>query len=197
MKKKLFVVLSLITMVLLSANVYAQEGSASRAGFQIGGYLPLGDWSKNVSAGIGGSALYNYKITSGISLTGAIGYYNFPAKHKLSETATVNDTGDYEYTVVPFLAGLRVGFGPSDQAFQPYVGFELGFFITSSDYKMKVEGGSVVTVDNDSPSPFGFAPAIGFRLKLGLDVDLDVNAKFNIAKEVNHLGLNLGVMFRI
>ena len=196
MKKKLFVVLSLITMILFSANVYAQEGSASRAGFQIGGYLPLGDWSDHVSAGIGGSALYNYKITSGISLTGAVGYYNFPAKHELSETAAVGETGDYEYTVVPFLAGLRVGFGPSDQAFQPYVGFEVGFFITSSDFKRKTTSG-VDKVDNESPSPFGFAPAVGFRLKLGLDVDLDINAKFNIAKEVNHLGINLGVMFRI
>ena len=197
MKKKLFFVLSLITLILFSTNAYAQEGSASRAGFQVGGYLPLGDWSDLVSAGIGGSALYNYKITSGISLTGAIGYYNFPAKNELPDGALPGTEGGFEYTVVPFLAGLRVGFGPSDQAFQPYIGFEVGFFITSADYKYKKPDGTVGTGDADTPSPFGFAPAVGFRLKLGLDVDLDVNAKFNIAKEVNHLGLNLGVLFRI
>jgi len=196
MKKKLFTIVSLFIMSLISANLYAQE-SMSRAGFQIGGYLPLGDWSDNVSAGIGGSALYNYKITSKISLTGAIGYYNFPAKNELADDAVADSKGSYSYTVVPVLAGLRIIIGPDDQAFQPYVSCELGFFLASGDYKMKTAAGSVVTVNAEPPSPFGFAPAVGFKLRLGLDVDLDVNAKFAIAKELNHLGLNVGVMFRI
>lgn len=196
MKKKLFIVVSLFIMSLFATNLYAQE-SLSRAGFQIGGYLPLGDWSDNVSAGIGGSALYSYKITSKIALTGAIGYYTFPTKNELADNASPGQTGDYSYTVVPLLAGLKIGIGPSDQAFQPYVGFELGFFLASANCKIKEINGTVGTRDLEPPSPFGFAPAVGFKLRLGLDVDLDANAKWNIAKELNHLGLNVGVMFRI
>jgi len=183
-------------MSLISANLYAQE-SSSRAGFQIGGYLPLGHWSNDVSAGIGGSALYNYKITNKIALTGAIGYYNFPSKNELADNALPDKTGDYSYTIVPFLAGLQILIGPSDQAFQPYVSCELGFFLASANCKIKEINLTVGTRDLEPPSPFGFAPAVGFKLRLGLDVDLDVNAKFAIAKELNHLGLNVGVMFRI
>jgi hypothetical protein len=196
MKKKLFFVVALIAMLFLSTNLYAQE-SSSRAGFQIGGYLPLGGWSDNVSAGIGGMGLYNYKITSKIALTGAVGYFTFPSKDELPDVAEPGKKGSWSYAVVPFLAGLKVGFGPDDQAFQPYISCELGFFLASADYKMKTESGTVVTVNAEPPSPFGFAPAVGFKLKLGFDVDLDVNAKFNIAKEINHLGLNIGILFRI
>jgi len=156
--------------------------------------LPLGDWSDFVSAGIGGSAMYNYKITSGISLTGAIGYYNFPAKDDVGEA--LESIGNYSYTVIPLLAGIRVGFGPGDQAFQPYIGFELGLYFASYEYELRTSSGTV-PVSPDGLSPFGFAPAVGFRLKLGLDVDLDVNAKWNIATDVSHLGINAGVMFRI
>ena len=192
MKKKLFIVISLIAMFLFTANLYAQE-SSSRAGFQVGGYLPLGDWSDLVSAGIGGSALYNYKITGNISLTAAIGYYNFPAKDELGQE--LESIGNYSYTVVPFLAGLKAGFGPKDQAFQPYIGLELGFFYSSFDYEVRISSGTIK--GSESITPFGFAPAVGFTLKLGLDVSLDVNAKWAIAKDVNHLGINAGVMFRI
>jgi hypothetical protein len=193
MKKNLFIIVALFMTLFFSTNLYAQE-SSSRAGFHIGGYLPLGDWSKHVSAGIGGMGLYNYKITSKISLTGALGYFNFPSKTEVGEA--LESKGNYSYTVVPFLAGLKVLMGPDDQAFQPYIGFELGFFLTSSDHEMRTSNG-IVKVSGESVAPFGFAPAVGFKLRLGFDVDLDVNAKWNIAKDVNHLGLNVGIMFRI
>lgn len=193
MKKKILVVLSLVTMFLFSGNLYAQE-SASRAGFQVGGYLPLGDWSDFVSAGIGGSVLYNYKLTSKIAFTAAAGYYNFPSKDELGDV--VGATGNWNYTVIPILAGLKVGFGPSDQAFQPHIGLELGFFLPSAEYEYRTETG-VLTADPKPESVFGFAPSVGFDFRLGLDVDLIASVKWNIAKKLNHLGINVGAMFRI
>jgi outer membrane protein W len=193
MKKKILIVLSLVTMFLFSGNLYAQE-SSSRAGFQVGGYLPLGDWSDWVSAGIGGSALYNYKITGRIALTGAIGYYNFPSKDDVGDA--VGSMGNWSYTVIPILAGLKVGFGPTDQAFQPYIGLELGFFMPSAEYEYKTENGTH-TVDAKAETQFGFAPAVGFKFRMGLDVDLDINAKWNIVSDLSHLGINVGIMFRI
>jgi hypothetical protein len=62
-------------------------------------------------------------------------------------------------------------------------------------HQYKTSAGLNLTLPQGS-SLFGFAPVIGFRLRLGLNVDLDINAKWNIAKDVNHLGLNLGVIFR-
>ena len=220
MKKKLFVVLSLITMILFSANLYAQKGGAFRVGFQLGGYLPpehslkkdlkdlydqyfdkLGEylpperWSDVVSNGIGVSVLYNHKIISTISITGTIGYYTFPSKQDVGEA--IGSVGDFSYVISPILAGLRVGLVHDDQAFQPYVGFDLGVFLTSYQYKEKQSTGTYGTVIASpyGSSLFGFAPAVGFRLRIGSNVDLDVNTKWNIAKDINHLGLNLGVLF--
>jgi len=209
MKKNLFVALSLFTMIFLSTNVYSQEDSTSRGGFQLGGYLPFGKGSDLVSLGIGGSVIYNYKFTDKIYFTGALGYYNF-----LKGDAILFETGKnmtvsgyyytyYTYTIVPFLAGVQYDILPPYKTIQPYIGTELGFIVFRSHQEIHLENLSgirdrdVINVHGTLAGDLCFAPAVGFRVKLGLDVVLDVNAKWNIATDdVRRLGLNIGVLFR-
>ena len=197
MKKKLLIALYLVTMILFSANLYAQAGGSSHVGFQLEGYLPVGDWSDLVSAGIGGSVLYNYKTTDKISITGAIGYYNF-----LKGDAILFEAGNfyYTYTIVPFLVGIQYAVLSDDKTSQPYIGCELGLLNITPNYETHFEMNErnvILTGNIKTRTRFVFAPAVGFILKLVSDVNLDINAKWNIIKDVNHVGLNLGLLFRI
>ena len=219
MKKKLFIALALVIMILFSVNLYAQEGSSSRVGFQLGGYLPMGDWSsvsnlRIVSVGIGGSVLYNYKTASKISITGAIGYYYF-LKGDIDKTDYIsprptNISGIYyTYTIVPFLTGVQYAVLSSDKTLQLYIGCELGLlFVTSHSEAIGTEGNVISTSSGETLSRFVFAPVVGFRLRLGSDVDLDINAKWafveyrnytgiNFGMQYDHAGINFGLLFRI
>ena len=220
MRKKLFIALALVIMILFSVNLYAQEGSSSRIGFQLGGYLPVGDWSsvsslRIVSVGIGGSVLYDYKTTDKISITGAVGYYHFlkgdlDELDYLSPHKPIDISGNYyTYTIVPFLAGVKYAVLHADKTFQPYIGCELGFlFVTSHTERMGTEGDVISTDNGETLSRFVFAPAVGLRFKLGTNVDLDINAKWafveyrnytglNFGMQYDHAGINLGLLFRI
>ena len=216
MKKKLFIALALVIMIISYGNLYAQEGSSSRIGFQVGGYLPLGEyWSDDVSTGIGGSALYNYKIIDKISLTGAVGYYHFLKgdpiyQYGMDENETNIIGLGYYYitcTIVSVLGGLQYNILSADKTVQPYVGCESGLFLVTFNWERIKPEGNVFDTGAKTRSCFGFAPAVGFRFKLGLNVDLDVNAKWSFVEyrddldnyklQYNHIGLNFGLLFRI
>lgn len=150
--KKVIVVLAVIIMMFgFTSKSDAQQ---MKAGVQLGVALPIGDWSDWVSTGFGGIATFHYELKPEITLTGALGYYSFGSSSDVSNI--LGSYGDYSYSIVPIVAGLRYNLGKSNEQFRPYVGAEIGFYMASYSYKAGYAG---YTMEFDaSETEFGFSP---------------------------------------
>jgi outer membrane protein W len=191
MKKVLFIFALTALFFTASTPLRAQQ---MRVGVQIGAAIPVGgDWSDWVSTGIGGIGTFHYVLNQKVTLTGALGYYSFGSKNSLANTYLA--VGDYSYSVMPIVVGLRYNMGKESESFQPYLGGEIGFFVKTWSFKVNLLGYSASS--DYSATDFGFSPMAGFRFILNKDVDLDVNAKYSIVSDAGHLVFNFGAIFNI
>ncbi len=190
MKKLLFVTTVIMMLFTVSTPANSQQ---MRVGVQIGAAIPVGDWSDWVSTGIGGIGTFHYVLNQKISLTGALGYYSFSSKEDMSNA--IGAWGDYSYSVMPIVVGIRYGLGKENESFQPYLGGELGFHVVSGSWKVNIVGYSAEV--SESETDFGFSPIIGFKFNVNKDVDLDINAKYSFISDFGHLVFNAGVIFNI
>jgi hypothetical protein len=110
-----------------------------------------GGAGENVGTGYGGAAAFYYQLlTRNTFISASVGYNAFEG-----------------FTIIPLLIGARYNF--SITGFQPYIGVELGLYLTS--YDNTVIGSS---------SDFGLQPKIGFRYPLSPGLDFDASIKYHI-----------------
>lgn len=184
---KRFTTLLVVMMVALSLNTSAQI----RIGGQVGVALPMGNLGDVVSTGFGFHGLFVYQLQPQLELTGLIGYTTFGSK-------TTDIYGDYSFSMVPVLAGIRYSFSPEgENPFRPYVGAELGLIFSTVSYKTDFGffGGSQEF--SASSTDFCFAPQVGMYYALSPAIDLDANLKFNVISDANYIGINAGILYRL
>lgn len=114
MKKMLLVFSAVMFLFTVSTPVYSQ---GMRVGVQIGAAIPVGDWSDYVSTGIGGIGTFHYELNKKLSATGSLGYYSFGSSEDMKDQYLA--IGDYSYTIIPIVVGLRYGLGKEGESFQP------------------------------------------------------------------------------
>lgn len=166
----------LLAVGLCSISNFAQ---AQLKRFSIGPYVevgsPVGDFKDTHKTGFGGGLNADIKLIAGLGVTGSAGFMYFPGK-TLAEGTT-------EEMKVESLKALPVKVG---------VKYKFPFPLLY----VKVEGGPVTFVGNDTydGTAFAFAPGLGIRF-----LGLDVQAKYEIwrkdGENLSFVGLKAGYNF--
>ena len=153
--KKVFYLLTL--SVLIASTSFAQddkkttkEGTSLSVGLEAG--LPLGDFGKGSSFGIGGSVKAGLPIFDGGAVTLSAGYMSFMAK-------TVSGVKGNATGIIPIKAGLR---------FRISEGFygepQLGVSMVNAKYLSVDQNGNPTTVSANK-SYFTYAAGVGYMMK--------------------------------
>jgi hypothetical protein len=112
--------------------------------------IPGGAGESN-GTGFGGAAAFYYQLLTRVTfISASVGYNSFDG-----------------FTITPLLIGARYNFALT--GLQPYIGFELGMYLFSSDNTLV-----------GSSSEFGFQPKIGLRYPLSPGLDFDASLKYHI-----------------
>ncbi len=177
MKKVIFV---LVVLSFFALNLNAQQGKMYvGGGLELG--LPVGDWSDAAGTGIGGTARFEYTITSKIVAMVTAGYISFGGQE---------DEGfSYSYSAVPFLPGVKYYLQNG-----LYGMAELGLHFFTFDVDYPEEYGSFFGGDfSSSSSEFTLSVGGGYETKVGDNLYLDANVKFAIISDASYLGARVGV----
>lgn len=194
MKRILLIFTTLVILFTASDCVKAQ--GAMNVGGQLTLAVPTGDLGNVVSTGFGFIGTFGYKYMPNIDITGKIGFVSFGEKSGLSGFA------DYSFSVIPILVGGKMYLGVGE--ILPYVGADLGLYMSSVSSSSKVEyynpwTGTTTTITSDvsgSDTDLGFSPQFGVKYGLAPNIMLDANLAYNIifsGGNSSYLGINVGV----
>ena len=156
----------LVTIVIaLTVGVFVARAQNGNIGARIGleGALPVGNMSKSIGIGVGGSFVGIYELKESAKVTLTLGYLNFAER---------NNSG-ISYSLIPVLAGYRLGLE------QLYIEPQLGF--TS----MKVKSNIIDSGKSIANTKIGYGIGAGYLLG-NVDIGLryqDISANgggFNI-----------------
>lgn len=158
--KKIITILIVLTICTLSAQ--AQRGNKG-ASIGLDVALPVGNMSKSLGVGIGGSLKGFYGLRDEADVTLTLGYINFAEKDNLG----------ISYSLIPVLAGYRLKLD------QVYLEPQFGFTI------MNVKSDVVNAEKSTSNTKIGYGIGVGYlmgNLDLGLRFqDISANGGgFNI-----------------
>lgn len=190
--KRIF--LGFIVLSILFTFTYTSKAQEMKFGMQAGIALPLGDFGDVASTGFGALGTFHYGLKSDIILTGALGYYYFGSDKDISDA--LGSYGDYSYSIIPLVAGVRYHLGKKAEQFNPYIGGEIGLYFVSFSYKINWPYSGTKEY-SDSDTKFGLSPMVGFTYSLQKNLVLDVNAKFSVVEDLNHFVINAGVIFNL
>ncbi len=147
-----------VVVFLLVLNVSAQKGKSEEtkpfkfsAGVEAA--LPVGNFGKNATFGIGGSAQADYKVATNVDITLNAGYISFGGKSR-----AIAGLGTFKFPTqnyIPVLAGAKFNFAEN-----VFGSVQLGVTFTS------FSGGT------GSTSVFTFAPGVGYKFSKNLDAIL-------------------------
>lgn len=155
----------------------------------LGLFLPLGTFGDGYKMGFGVIGTGHFRLEKDFWLTGSIGYTSFSGK----------DVGGYGFSfsnptvsIIPILAGCRYDFIQKGEKWFPYIGAELGFFITSVSSNEH---------DLGSSTDLGLTLKGGIRYNLSPGWDFDGQLKFynNFGNGVsaNFFGIQAGVCYSL
>ncbi len=216
-----------LTLVFLLAVTVAQ--AQLRLGLSPAYALPTGDFGAINKNGYGGSASAKYQLSERFALTSNFSFYAFGrAGEDLGDLAEIFGISPNTVNLLN-LIGLdiqipRTNFFPVNLGFEyyllkgkvkPYVGFDIGFFITDTetisldlrqldgvvDLPSGVSLGVIELNANDAN--FGLGPVLGcaYELSEGLVLDLNLRANGIIVPDkkaaATVVTFNLGVFFQI
>jgi hypothetical protein len=174
-----------IVFLLAAPSLFAQQ--PIMLGGQLGIGLPMGDFSDNLSTGIGVQGTILYQLQPKLNLVGHLGYTRFGYK-------TSSTVASGSYSVIPIVAGARYDLGEDN--FKPYVQGEIGLYFASWTTSITTPFGN--NEYSDSENNFGIAPSVGFTLPLKPNLFLDVNLKYTMiftdVVSTEYLGLNAGIV---
>lgn len=174
--KKIFLALSIVA-VSFAANAQSNEGFHVAGGLHVA--LPLGDFGKASSFGVGAQVQGEYVFAENISGTFTTGYTSFMGKSVDEPTGYDINTGQYTYSKVklpatgyiPFLAGIRFYAAPSF-----FIGGKLGYGLLS--------GGG------ESDGAFNYQPEIGYNAEK-FQVAAGYNGLSKNGASLSHIGLSV------
>lgn len=168
MKKGIVVLLALFVVGSLCAQMtFGVNGELA---------MPMGDFGDIVGMGFGGTVQGEYPINETIVATASAGYLMWNGKDAFE---------DWSYSCIPIKAGAKYHFGDMGL----YGIFELGMYMFTIEWEFLG-----ATLD-DSESEFGFAPGIGYQMPMGEKMKLDISAQYEIAGDIDFLGIDIGVRF--
>lgn len=162
MKKFLFA----SVLALVSFGAFAQDEKPLKFSLGADVALPMGDFGKASSLGIGGSAQANYNLDESLALTLNAGYMNYTYK---------SSVGGGSAGIVPVLAGIEYNFTP-----QVFGSGQLGMSFSTTS------GGG---------SSFTYAPGVGFRFGENFSALLKYQAWSKSSVTSSQIGLRLAYSF--
>ncbi len=178
-----------IAVTALVFNVSAQKSSSDDQPlkFSIGieAALPLGDFGKVSSFGIGGTAQVDYTIKESLAVTLNAGYISFSGKSTtipaysiggVTVPATTIKYGNVGY--IPVLAGVKYSFTDA-----LYGSAQLGLTIASAS------GGG------ESSSTFTYAPGVGYKFTENIDALLKYTGYSANGGSTSTIGLRVAYTF--
>jgi opacity protein-like surface antigen len=173
--------------VLLFAGIMKTEAAGNKLmtiGAEVGVQVPTGNFGDIGGTGYGINANYSYYFQSNFSVNFSLGYYKWGTKTDFQGV-------DITFSDVPFLGGIQYIFKGSD--FHPYIGLEIGFHFTSTNYDYVVTGFGLNKSDSDTR--FGFSPIVGIIFPASKEMDIRANLKYNVIDNGNHFGINAGIIY--
>ena len=168
MKKIAFCALVTAIVLLASVSAPAQENSmAVGAGFDV--MLPVASFGDQWSTGFGGTAQFDYAVTTHTTVTGKIGYLTWSGKQAYYTSAAITNFSA-SYSGVPILVGVK--YYPHlfvTQAQTPvrvYGHLELGLMFGSTSASGSYKGyfGTYSLSTSASKTDFTIVPSIGAEI---------------------------------
>ena len=162
--------LILFVALTLSTSLFAQK-----PGISIGGnvYFPVGDWADLANIGYGGSVTYEHPLGKGIAGVIYSGYTYFGG-----------DTENFNWTMVPVLAGAKFYFTPKQDW---YIGALIGANLTT----LKTDIGDV------SETEFAGNVNFGYEVKTSEKGAVDISAGFVYIDQLSYFGMRLAYIFKL
>jgi opacity protein-like surface antigen len=143
-----------IAIICISISAFAQKkgDDLQMLKFSVGveTALPLADFGKAYSFGIGGTAQADYKVADDLALNVNAGYISFLPK---SITAFGATSKGKAVGYIPILAGVR-------------------YYFTDEVFALAQLGITIATANGTSSSAFTYAPGIGYKFSDNVDAAL-------------------------
>lgn len=171
-----------VAVYMLVVNVSAQKGKSEetkpfRFSAGLESALPLGNFGKNATFGIGGSAQADYKVANNVDISLNAGYISFGGKSRI-----ISGLGTFKFSTqnyIPVLAGAKFHFSEkifgSTQLGVTFIPFE------------SVSG---------SESTFTFSPGVGYKFSKYFDAVLKYTAySATSLGTASTIGLRVGYTF--
>jgi hypothetical protein len=135
--------------------------------------LPLGDFGKASTFGIGGTAQADYKVTDDLALNINAGYISF-----LPKSTTVLGTTFKGKAVgyIPILGGIR-------------------YYFSENVFALAQLGVTIATASGTSSSLFTYAPGIGYKFSDNVDAALKYTGYSKNSNNSSTIGLRIAYTF--
>jgi hypothetical protein len=197
MKKIAFCAIVTAIVVLTSVSAPAQENNmAVGAGFDI--MLPMGTFGDQWSTGFGGTAQFDYAVSTHTTVTGKIGYLTWSGKQAYYTSSSSVTNFSASYSGVPVLVGVKyyphLFVTQSQTPVRVYGHLELGLMFGSSSVSGSYRGflATYSLSTSASKTDFTIVPSIGAEIPVVPKGAIDVSVRyFDIASHGN-FGFRVG-----
>ena len=196
MKKIAFCAMVIAIALLASVSAPAQENSmAVGAGFDV--MLPMGTFGDQWSTGFGGTAQFDYAVSTHTTVTGKIGYLTWSGKQSYYTSAAITNFSA-SYSGVPILVGVK--YYPHlfvTQAQTPvrvYGHLELGMMFGSTSVSGSYKGyfATYSLSTSASKSDFTIVPSIGAEIPVVPKGAIDVSVRYFDIASHGSIGFRVG-----
>lgn len=189
------VFLAVVTVMILSAGAFAQDGRFS-LGAEIG--LPMGTFGDAASIGIGGSLRYEMPLSGNdnLALMATAGYLTFSGKDITVSGVTIEGSSQ---SMIPIQVGAKYYFDAQHAGF--YASAQMGVHMSSYTIPGQdavVIGGityAAATEDRtETATNFSYAPGVGYALD-----NIDIGLRYQIVSaeggSSSYLGVRIAYVF--
>jgi hypothetical protein len=167
---------SLLFVLLAGATLSYAQKNDNKLALSVGANvnIPLGDFGKSYSYGVGLDGQLDYFVQEKLAITGSVGFTSFNGKSiNVLGTPFKNPT----ITIIPVLVG-----GKYLLTENLYAGLQLGVGLG------KVKKG-------DSFSAFAYAPSLGYKINENVDVSVKYQGLKEKDADLNSFGLRVAYTF--
>jgi len=144
----------LILLAIFAVSIVFTSNAQFKIGANLNVAFPTGNMSNGVGIGVGGTITGLYEFSKSFSAGVQTGYISFAQKNNSGVT----------YSIIPITAVGKYYFSESN--FKPYIGTDLGFYLSKASASVLGYSISASTTD------FGVAPTIGFEYVLSGNIQI-------------------------
>ena len=201
MKKIAFCAMVTAIVLLTSVSAPAQQNNmAVGAGFDV--MLPVASFGNQWSTGFGGTAQFDYAVSTHTTLTGKIGYLTWSGKQSYYSSSAISNFSA-SYGGVPLLVGVKyyphLFLTQSQSPVRVYGHFEIGFMFGSTSVSGSYNSyfGNYSISTSTSKTDITLVPSVGAEIPVVPKGDIDISIRyFDIASHGN-IGLRAGYRMTI